>query len=124
MSSEVKNILLVDDDSAIHTLIRTLLDSKTYKIISALDPTQAFTVVRKEKIDLILLDVKMPAGGGFELYKRFSNLSATSGIPIVILSSVSKDEIDSLFGKENDLTLLSKPVSKENLLYAIENKLN
>ena len=124
MALELKNILLVDDDPAIHTLVRSFLDPKAYKLISALDPTQAFSVVRKEKIDLIILDVKMPAGGGVELYKRFSALPAISGIPIVILSSVSKDEIDGLFGKDNGLALLSKPVTKENFLYAVENKLN
>lgn len=112
----MKNILLVDDDKAIHSLVNASLDKHEFRTTSAYDPAQAFTFVAKEKPDLILLDIKMPAGGGFEFYRRLHKLSKTSSIPIVILSALSKDDIEKNLADENNLVILTKPFSKEDLL--------
>lgn len=119
----MKNILLIDDDKAIHNLVNAILDPQHFKVTSALDPTQAFTFVRREKPDLILLDIKMPAGGGFELFKRFKSIPKTSSIPVIVLSALSKEEIEKTLASHNTMGILTKPVVKEELVRCVTNTL-
>jgi len=59
-----RKILVVDDDKAIHAFLRAI-PQKDYDVISAVDGLQGVTLAKQGKPDLVLLDLQMPAGGGF-----------------------------------------------------------
>src|SRR5258708_19846126 len=79
-----RRLLVIDDDRMIHTVMRAALEKHGYKIHSAFDPIQAQMMVRQVRPDLIVLDITMPGGGGFEAFKRLQMLSTTSHIPILV----------------------------------------
>ena len=64
---EKKKILVVDDDEDVVKALKIRLRSNGYDVFSASDPIQGVSMVRKENPDLIILDIRMPAGGGFSL---------------------------------------------------------
>jgi len=85
--SEVKRILAVDDEPHILKLVAFSLRSGGFEVIEASDGLSAIEVARVEQPDLVLMDVMMPALDGYEACRRLKADSATSDIPVVMLTA-------------------------------------
>ncbi len=70
MASAPKTILLVDDDNDIIESMRTVLESKGYRIMVARDGNAGLTVAERENPDLIVLDMMMPKKSGFLVLEK------------------------------------------------------
>lgn len=107
-------ILIIEDDLDIHTLMKELLHKEGYAVLSAYSGSEALYVLEKETPDLLLLDLMLPGVHGEEILKRVKN------IPIIVLSA--KAEIDSkvhaLLEGANDY--ITKPFDVEELLARIK----
>uniref|UniRef100_A0A7C4RRC6 Response regulator n=1 Tax=Desulfatirhabdium butyrativorans TaxID=340467 RepID=A0A7C4RRC6_9BACT len=86
-------ILIVDDNIVILKVLRGILESSGYTVISAADGKEALKAVHLEKPDLIITDYMMPEMDGKELIQKLKAQLATRYIPIIMLTS--KDEVDS-----------------------------
>ena len=86
-----KTILVVDDEVEILSLVRKILARDDYRIITAKDADDVFTILEKESVDLILLDVMMPAMDGFEVCRRLKANARTQPIPIVMLTVLASN---------------------------------
>ncbi len=82
--SQVRRILIADDDPAIANLVRMALDDPRYEVVAASTGLDAIQQFRKSNFDLVILDVMMPYVDGFEACQR---IRETSDLPIVILTS-------------------------------------
>jgi len=65
-TSITKTLLIVDDDDTTRVLLR-FLESKGYKILEADCGNRAIEILHNESVDLIISDIEMPNGNGFEL---------------------------------------------------------
>ena len=83
-------ILLVDDDADFIESTKTVLESKPYEIIIANNGDEGLRLARKERPDLILLDVIMPVKDGFTAAEQLSKDQQLSKIPVLMLTSYSK----------------------------------
>jgi CheY-like chemotaxis protein len=93
-------ILIVDDDPDIVESIRVVLESQGYGVISAVNGLEGLTRTKKEKPDLIILDVMMPEGvDGFEVAREIKKDPKTQPIPILMLTAI-KDKTGLDFQKE------------------------
>ncbi len=81
-----KRILLVDDDKDIVQMLTGVLRKAGYEVVAALDALQGVTRAQRDQPDAILLDLVMPAGGGFSVLERLKASSRTSTIPIIVLT--------------------------------------
>ncbi len=79
-------ILVVDDDSFMHEMFTEAL-SGNYDIIATESGADALMLVQSERPGLILLDVEMPGMDGYELCRRFKELDATAGVPVIFVSA-------------------------------------
>ena len=77
-------ILVVDDEPAIRRLLRSTLGVQDYTVLEAAGVKQALEVLAQDKVDLIILDLGLPDGDGFEVIEKLRPASQT---PIIILSS-------------------------------------
>lgn len=111
-----KNILVVDDDAHIRALLRQELEGVGYRVREAKDGMEAICVAKKEKPDLIILDVMMPKMSGFDVAAVLRNDPDTMGIPIIILSIIEDRERGYRIGIDSYFT---KPVDSEKLLNEI-----
>jgi DNA-binding response OmpR family regulator len=114
-----KKILIVDDDLDVRKGMDIRLKAHHYDTFFAVDARSALTEARKNKPDLIILDLGLPAGDGFVVMERLKSFPALAVIPIIV---VSAREI--LANKERALkagakAFLQKPVDNTELLKVI-----
>ena len=84
----LNNILVCDDDTAIVDSIEIYLQQEGYHVIKAYDGVQALEVLRKEEIQLVIIDVMMPKLDGIRATLKIREKNA---LPIIILSAKSED---------------------------------
>jgi len=112
-----KEILLVDDDAGIRSLLRQELEAVGYNIREAKDGMEAISQVKKERPDLIILDVMMPGMSGFDTAAVLKNNPQTADIPVVILSVLEDKDRGYRIGADRYFT---KPYNTDYLLDEIE----
>lgn len=110
----LQKILIVEDDVSIHNVIEELLKKENYITFNAYSGTEALLFLEKEKYDLILLDLMLPAVSGEEIIEKVKDT------PIIVLSAKisSDDKVNCLLNGANDY--ITKPFDGKELLARIE----
>lgn len=117
MSSEgPARILIVDDHEDNIALLRIVLESQGYHIISASDGPQALEIVRRDPPDLVLLDVMMPRMSGYEVTRIMREDPAINYVPIMLITAKQdlSDKVKGLDVGADDF--LPKPVQSTELI--------
>ena len=83
-------ILVVDDDVDLVAVMKGTLESKPYDVIVAYNGKEGLEKAKKEKPDLILLDIMMPVMDGFNFAEQFGKEPSLSKIPVLALTSFSE----------------------------------
>ena len=119
-----KKVLNVEDDADIRTFVTTVLEENGYIPIMAIDGAEGMEKVKKERPDLIILDILMPRESGIKMYHELKLDPSFKDTPIVMLSGVSKrtflrsQAALTEFGDETvpePQAYLEKPVEPEDL---------
>lgn len=84
----MKKILFVEDESALQRAATQVLSEEGYQVLSALDGENGLNVAKKEKPDLILLDLILPKKEGFAVLEGLKGDPETAKIPVIILSNL------------------------------------
>jgi signal transduction histidine kinase/DNA-binding response OmpR family regulator len=113
-------ILVVDDDDSIRSLLQQELNEAGYLIEQATNGKQALECIRKNRPDLIILDVMMPEMNGFDVAAILKNDPQTMDIPIIILSIVQDKARGFRIGVDRYLT---KPIDTNQLFTEVGNLL-
>jgi putative nucleotidyltransferase with HDIG domain len=110
-------ILIVDDDASIRKFVRINLLVRGYKVSVAENGIEALNIFKKEKIDLVILDIMMPYLDGYEVCHRIREVSK---VPIIMLSAreAENDKLRCLEAGADDY--ITKPFSLEELLCRIK----
>jgi len=82
------NILVVDDDPEIVSMLSTRLTKRGYKISTANDGHRALELAKREKPDIVLLDVMMPGKSGWEVARALKQDPVTQGIKIIMVTAI------------------------------------
>ncbi len=82
-----KKILVVDDEQNIRFLLREELTDEGYDVLLAENGTQALTMIKEEKPDLVTLDIKMPGEDGLSLLRKIREIEYD--LPVIICSAYS-----------------------------------
>lgn len=109
-------ILIVDDEPHIIELVKFNLEITGFEVLEATDGQQAIQITKKEKPDLVLLDLMLPIIDGFEVCRILRKNSETREIPIIILTAKS-EEVDKILGFEIGADdYITKPFSPRELV--------
>jgi len=116
MSLDAGRILVVDDEPAIRRLLRSTLGVQDYTVLEAASVAQALELLEREKVDLIILDLGLPDGDGFEVIRK---LRPDSQVPIIVLSSRDDErgKVQALDAGADDY--VTKPFGVEELVARI-----
>lgn len=110
------NILVVDDEEKIRTLIRKYGEFEGFKIKEASNGIQALAMCEKEEFDLIILDIMMPEIDGYSVCKK---IRKSKNIPIIMLSARG-EEYDKIHGFEMGIDdYVVKPFSPRELMMRV-----
>ena len=103
------SILVVDDSAVVVEAVRDALEQDGYDVMTAGDGLEALDVIKKNRFDLILLDIDMPRMNGYQLCKILKRDENFKTIPIVMLTAKTSDT-DRMWGlKAGSDEYLTKP---------------
>ncbi len=94
-----QRILIVDDDREIIKVIRGYLQQATYQVLEAYDSETALHLLRKERPDLLILDILIPGKNGYEVTKTIRADKNLAPLPIIMLTA-RVDDSDKIIGLE------------------------
>jgi DNA-binding response OmpR family regulator len=116
-------ILVVDDDPDLVRALRLRLRANHYEIATATDGYAAIATAQKERPDLIVLDLGLPAGDGFVVLDRLQNSDTLSGIPVIVLSARDPQSNEQRALKAGAAAFFQKPADNDELLNTIRTSL-
>src|SRR5438093_10265132 len=114
-----QKILVIEDDPVARADLQARLEANGYIVVRAADAASAMTVVNRERPDLILLDLGLPAGDGYLVLERLRKIEAFAAIPVLVVTGRSDPETRKRVEAMGVAPVLSKPVGTEALLGAI-----
>jgi len=121
-------ILVIDDDQDVHTVVKKILEPKSYKVLSAYDGFEGLRKVVEERPDLIILDVIMPGKHGFDVcheLKTDEKYHFFSNIPVLMLTVYPEDREKMHLSIREGMMMeaedyLQKPVDAKELVKRVE----
>ena len=118
---EIKNVLVVDDESDILTLVSANLQIRGYQVAEAKNGTEALAQLRANPPSLMVLDIKLPDFTGWDLLKGIKgDPQIGTGFPVLIMTaSISETFID-LETYPSVVEILLKPFSTARFISAVE----
>jgi len=128
VAASQKKILVIDDNEIILKTTSMKLQSAGYAVSTALDGTEGVSLVRKEKPDLVLLDITFPGdfGGvawdGFRIMEWLHRVDETKKIPIII-SGVVEEKNKERAAASGAIAFFPKPVNFDEMLKVIRTTL-
>lgn len=113
-------ILVVDDDPNLRMIFRETLEFEKYRVLEASDGAQALELLKKQRPDLILLDIMLPGIDGIKIAEIIKSNISTSQIPIIFLTARghTEDKVKALKSGGDDY--LVKPIDSTELVARIE----
>ncbi len=112
-------ILVVEDESALVTLLRYNLEREGFRVAEARDGEEALLMAREQKPDLVLLDWMLPLLSGLEVCRQMRRMAETRGVPIIMLTARG-EEGDKLRGLDSGADdYVTKPFSPSELVARI-----
>ncbi|MEM4259953.1 MAG: response regulator [Candidatus Woesearchaeota archaeon] len=121
--SSMKRVLIVEDEEHIANAEKMILEDD-YHVIMANDGLRGFDLAKKEKPDLIVLDLMLPGMNGFDICKKIKNDKTLKDIKIVMVTAKNeeKDEIKGMKLGADDYIM--KPFEAIELKHVVKQVLN
>jgi CheY-like chemotaxis protein len=88
--SKQASILVVDDDPEIVTMLNTRLTKRGYKVATAGDGHKAIELAKRDRPDIVLLDVMMPGKSGWEVARALKQDPVTADVKIVMVTAIGE----------------------------------
>jgi two-component system, OmpR family, response regulator VicR len=114
-------IMVVDDEPDVVDLVKLVLESDGFSVVTAYSGKEALEKIDREMPDLVLLDIMMPQMDGWEVYSRIRANPRTKDIPVAMLTAKSQS-IDKMIGlhvvKVDDY--ITKPFGRSELLERVK----
>lgn len=114
-----KKILIVDDEPAIVKTLAARLMANGYTVEAAYDGVTAISLAHSFLPNLIILDVRMPAGSGDSVFEALQMASSTMLIPVVFISAHGDEELKKRMMDMGASDFIDKPFEADDLLKKI-----
>jgi CheY-like chemotaxis protein len=115
-----KTILLVDDSSLICHVVSHVLKESGYSVLTAKNGSEGVLLAKKYNPSLVIMDVEMPVMNGIDATIQIKSTPTISQIPIIIFTSLSREEDIARAKEAGCQGFLSKPVCKEEITAEVE----
>ncbi|MEJ2626972.1 MAG: response regulator [bacterium] len=121
---EKVKVLVIDDDPDFIAAVKMILEKNDYQVFIEYSGEDGLIAVKKQKPDIILLDVMLPNKDGYAVCKELKEDEKTSLIPVILITSVGSKLTESEYGKAIAVThkaddYIEKPVEQKELLQRI-----
>jgi two-component system cell cycle sensor histidine kinase/response regulator CckA len=122
--SGTETILIAEDDETLRNLTQLVLESHGYKVILSVDGQDAVDkfVENEDSVDLLIFDMIMPKMSGLDAYRAI--IARKPGVKAVFLSGYTADKIRTEGLIPDEIELVSKPITQNELLSITRNTLS
>ena len=117
-----KKILICDDDDTMVFLLESLLERQGYTVQTALDGFECLLKFKKDKPDLLLLDLDMPVKNGFEVLDELSTGGGLDSTPVVVISAGERMENKQRLEGYGVKDIFIKPFDADELMERINER--
>ena len=114
-------VLVIDDEAAIRDSLRMILEYEDYQFVGAASGQEALEIVKRERPDIVLLDIKMPGMDGMEVLRKLRALD--EGLPVVMISGHGNTATAVEAIRLGAIDFLDKPLSSERVIVTLRNVL-
>ena len=114
-----QKILIVDDDPDLRQALRLRLRANHYETVNAVDGYSAIAQAYKERPNLIILDLGLPAGDGFIVLQRLQADDKLSAIPVVVLTARDPQSNEQRALRSGAAAFFQKPADNAELMEVI-----
>lgn len=111
-----KKILVVDDEAHLVKYLTTFLEDSGYDTCSASNGEEALEVLKKEKPDLVTLDLQMPNETGTRFYRNMTKNKSFKNTPVIVISGLPGKHL----AVSKPLAVFDKPIDRDALLEEIK----
>ncbi|NTV29518.1 MAG: response regulator [Candidatus Omnitrophica bacterium] len=118
--SEIKKILVIDDEKMLHTMLKSIFASYGFEVISAFTGEEGLVEAVAKKPDLVILDVLMPGIKGREVCKRLKADPVTRDIPVLFLTAKDSEEDVQAELEAGAVGHVTKPINSMALLRQVK----
>jgi len=115
-------ILIVDDEEVIRETLKDILKNENYDLEEAKEGQEALNLVKNNKFDCVLLDIKMPKMDGIEVLEKA--LEINPDVPIIMITGHGNEETAFEAAKKGAYDFINKPPDLNRLLLTIRNALD
>lgn len=116
-----KKILIVDDEAPVRALVTaTIKDESRYLLLEARDGREALEIARRERPELVFLDILMPGIDGFEVCRQLKADPQTRGLTVIMLTALVQDADQQRAQEVGADGYFTKPFSPTTLLRKVE----
>ncbi|MEZ6244067.1 MAG: response regulator transcription factor [Phycisphaerales bacterium] len=116
-------VLIADDDVPFTTAVSVRLRSEGYDVVVAQDGYMALDTAVKQKPDLLILDINMPAGNGFSVHERLRQHAHMSTVPLIYVTGERNEWLRDSSLEHGAFGFLRKPFDSEELLTLVRQAL-
>jgi len=112
-------ILIIEDEADVTKVLRKRLEDNGHETLAAQDAHEGAEQARRVKPDLILLDLRLPAGGGLSILRNLKMSSETRDIPVIVITGLKREEVKDFAMREGAAGYIEKPYEPQELLDTI-----
>ncbi|MEI6972383.1 MAG: response regulator transcription factor [bacterium] len=119
----MKRILIIEDDQKIALAIAVRLKANGYEVHTAYDALTGLDAAVKLRPDLLILDISLPGGSGFDVAEKIRNIISTSSTPVIFVTASRKPEFVTRAAALGAVAFILKPFSNGELLSDVRHAL-
>jgi two-component system, chemotaxis family, chemotaxis protein CheY len=114
-----QTILVVDDSPTVRKFVATSLQMKGFNVVTAADGMEALERMPNEEISIVITDLNMPDMDGIEFIRALREAPAYRHIPVIVLSSMSDENLKSVASNLGVFSYLEKPFDCQRIQYEV-----
>ena len=124
-NEEKRRIVCIEDEADMIDLVKLILEREGFEVIGALGGEEGIQAIRRERPDLILLDLMMPDIDGWEVYRQIRADHELKNIPVIVVTAKAQS-IDKVLGLHiaKVADYVTKPFGAQELLRSVQKVLN
>lgn len=115
-----KTILTIDDSASIRQMVKMTLTSAGLDVIEAINGSDGYTKATTNTVHAVITDLNMPIMNGIEFIRKYRQHPASKGIPIILLTTESDEELKRQAKEAGATGWIVKPFKQDQLLAVIK----
>ncbi|WP_420264751.1 sigma-54-dependent transcriptional regulator [Candidatus Magnetominusculus dajiuhuensis] len=114
-------ILVVEDEKSMNDILKLLLEGEGYDVVSAYDGGEGLEILKKDIFDIVITDIRMPIGSGYEILKGVRELSPETMVLMITAFGTTEDAIEAM--KLGAYDYINKPFKIDEIRLIVKNAL-